>query len=465
MNYVSTRGQAPSVSFLDAVLTGLAPDGGLYVPEIWPRVSPDEIAAFAGRPYAEVAADLIGRFAGDEIPAADLARMCHEAYATFAHPAVTPLRQLAPGRFLLELFHGPSLAFKDVALQLLARLYEHALARLGRQLTIVCATSGDTGGAAVEAFRGRANVRLVVLFPEGRISEVQRRFMTTAPDANVACLAVNGTFDDCQAMLKAMFQDAQFARTVDLSGVNSINFARIAAQIVYYFVSAVALGAPHRPTAFAVPTGNFGDAYAGYCAARMGLPVERIVLGVNANDILARAIATGCYERGVVAATSSPAMDIQSASNFERLYFETVARAGGETARAFAGFAAGGAIDIPPGALASMRALFAGAAVSEAETAATIRATLAETGELVDPHTAVGLAAAARIGPARPATPLVTLATASPAKFPEAVEAAAGVTVATPTRAAGLGALPERFEAIANDLEATKAFVRGFATA
>jgi threonine synthase len=389
--------------------------------------------------------------------------MCADAYASFSHAAVVPLIQLAPGRFLLELFHGPSLAFKDVAMQLLARLYDHALGRQGRKLTIVCATSGDTGGAAVEAFRGRANVRIVAMYPEGRISEVQRRFMTTAEEANVACLAVKGTFDDCQAMLKEMFRDAQFAKAVDLSGVNSINFARIAAQSVYYFTAAVALGAPSRKVAFAVPTGNFGDAYAGYVASRMGLPIERIVIGVNSNDILSRALDSGRYARGDVAATSSPAMDIQAASNFERLYFETTDRDPLETARAFEAFATQGAIDLPPRTLAAMRAFFAGAAVSEDETARTILATLNETGELVDPHTAVGLAAAARIGPASLATPLVTLSTAHPAKFPETVKDATGVEPPRPHNVFALAGRPERFDPIGADVAAVKAFVREFA--
>jgi threonine synthase len=465
MRYVSTRGEAPAVSFLDAVIAGLAPDGGLYVPDVWPQLDAAEIAAFAGRPYAEVAADIVGRFAGDSIDAAALADICADAYASFDHAAVAPLKQLAPGRFLLELFHGPTLAFKDIALQLLGGLYDHALKAQGRRLTIVCATSGDTGGAAVEAFRGRANVRLVTLFPEGRISQVQRRFMTTTGEDNIACLEVKGTFDDCQAMLKAMFRDAQFARAVDLSGVNSINFARIAAQAVYYFTAAVALGAPHRKVAFAVPTGNFGDAYAGYVAHRMGLPIERIVVAVNANDILGRALQSGRYERGEVAATCSPAMDIQAASNFERLYFETTDRNGRETARAFEAFASLGALEISPRRLASMRGLFAGAAVSEAETARTILATLNETGELVDPHTAVGLAAAARIGPADPATPLVALATAHPAKFPEAVEAAAGARPPTPASVARMAKRRERFEPIAADVEAAKAYVREWSQA
>jgi threonine synthase len=463
MNYVSTRGQAAPVTFLEAVLAGLAPDGGLYVPERWPLLTPKEISAFAGRPYAAVAADILGRFAGASLGAETLAELCADAYASFSHAAVAPVKQLSPGGFLLELFHGPTLAFKDVAMQLLARLYDHALARQGRKLTIVCATSGDTGGAAVEAFRGRANVRIVALFPQGRISEVQRRFMTTADDDNVACLAVDGTFDDCQAMLKSMFQDAQFARAVDLSGVNSINFARIASQIVYYFTSAVALGAPARKVAFSVPTGNFGDAYAGYAASRMGLPVERIIAATNANDILARAFASGRYSRGEVQATSSPAMDIQAASNFERLYFEAVGREPVETARAFEAFAARGDIDIPPKALTAMRGLIVGCAVSEAETARTILATLNETGEIVDPHTAVGLTAAARIGPANPATPMITLSTAHPAKFPEAVKAAAGVEPPTPHSVFRLADRKERVSRIPADVAAAKDAIRAFA--
>jgi threonine synthase len=272
MRYVSTRGESPSIGFLDAVLAGLAPDGGLYVPERWPTFTPDEIAAFAGQPYAKVAAAVVGKFVGDDVPAEDLALMCEEAYSTFAHAAVVPLKQLAPGRHLLELFHGPTLAFKDVAMQLLGRLYDYVLSRQSRTMTIICATSGDTGGAAVEAFRGRSHARIVALFPEGRISEVQRRFMTTATDKNVACVSIQGSFDDCQAIVKQAFQDDQFRHAVDLSGVNSINWARIAAQSVYFFTAAVALGAPARKTAFVVPTGNFGDAYAAYVASRMGLP-------------------------------------------------------------------------------------------------------------------------------------------------------------------------------------------------
>ena len=462
MLYVSTRGEAAPIGFLDAVLAGLAPDGGLYVPQTWPTFSKAEIAAFAGQPYAKVAAAVIGKFVGDDIPPEELAHMCEEAYATFAHVAVTPLKQLAPNRFLLELFHGPTLAFKDVAMQLLGRLYDYVLSRQSRTMTIVCATSGDTGGAAVEAFRGRAHARIVALFPEGRISEVQRRFMTTAIDKNVACVSIQGSFDDCQAIVKAAFQDDQFRHAVDLSGVNSINWARIAAQSVYFFTAAVALGAPEREVAFVVPTGNFGDAYAAFVARKMGLPIARVVAATNANDILARAFEDGRYARGDVAATQSPAMDIQVASNFERLYFEAVGRDGVETGRAFRAFATTGTLDIPPSALAIMRELFQGASVSEADTAKTMLSTLNETGEVIDPHTAVGVAAAARLRLADPTTPVIVLSTAHPAKFPEAVAAAAGLTPATPRSTPDLSTRPERFDRLPADAEAVKAYIRVF---
>lgn len=462
MRYVSTRGQAPSVGFTDAVLGGLAPDGGLYVPEAWPTFTREELAGFAGRPYAEVAAKVLGAFAGDEIPAADLRAMCDEAYATFSHAAVVPLVQIGPEQFIGELFHGPSLAFKDVAMQILARLYDHILGRQGRKQTILCATSGDTGGAAVEAFRGAKNVGVVVMFPEGRISEVQRRFMTTAEEKNIACVAVKGTFDDCQAILKDAFQDKALRQAVDLAAVNSINFARIAAQSVYYFTTAAALGAPGREVNFVVPSGNFGDAFAGYVALRMGLPVKRIVVATNSNDILARAFSTGRYARGAVQATLSPAMDIQSASNFERLYFETVQREATETARAFEAFARAGAIDIPPAALAAMQQVFTGVAIGEDETLKTIVSTLNETGELIDPHTAVAVAALRHV---ELHGPTVVLSTAHAAKFPEDVARASGVTPALPRGVASLAGRPERFDRLPGDADTIKAYVRAFAEA
>jgi threonine synthase len=468
MRYVSTRGQSPAIGFWDAVLAGLAPDGGLYIPETWPRFTADEIAAFAGKPYAAVAAAVIGKFAGSDIAPAELLAMATEAYAVFTHPSVTPIKELYPNLFLLELFHGPTLAFKDVAMQILARLYDKALKARGRHLTIVAATSGDTGGAAVEAFRGASNVRIMILFPEGRISEVQRRFMTTTGEANVANVAVQGSFDDCQTIVKDMFGDKALRAAVDLSGVNSINWARIAAQAVYYFTSAVALGAPHRKVSFVVPTGNFGDAFAGYVAKQMGLPIETITVATNANDIVARAIRTGRYARGAVQATQSPAMDIQIASNFERLYFEAVGRDAAATALAFKTFTAAnnsGGIDIPADALAFIRTLFSGDSVDEAQTSDCIERTLQDTGEVIDPHTAVALRAARRLqaGRADNSVPLVVLSTAHPAKFPEAVRAAAGVEPRLPLAAVGLDEKGERFDRLPADAEAVKAYLKTFA--
>ena len=463
MRYVSTRGASPAVGFVDAVLAGLAPDGGLYVPEAWPSFSRDEIAGFAGAPYHEVAAAVIGAFAGDEIPRKALLEMCREAYATFKHAAVVPLVQITPDAFIAELFHGPSLAFKDVAMQILARLYDHVLGAQNRTQTILCATSGDTGGAAVEAFRGRKNVKVIALFPEGRISEVQRRFMTTAPDANVACVAVSGTFDDCQAIVKQVFQDQALRQAVDLSGVNSINFARIAAQAVYYFTSAVALGAPHRPVSFCVPSGNFGDAFAGYVASRMGLPVARIVVATNSNDILPRAFETGRYARGEVKATMSPAMDIQSASNFERLFFEAAGRDAAATAAAFEAFGVKGEIQVPAAALAEMRRMFRGVGVSEDDTGAAIVSTLQSAGALIDPHTAVAVSALTRA--ADLPGPVVVLSTAHAAKFPDDVAKVAGLAPQLPRGAADLADRPERFERLPAETEVIKRYVRTFAEA
>ncbi|HLI67121.1 MAG TPA: threonine synthase [Caulobacteraceae bacterium] len=464
MRYVSTRGEAPHVGFLDAVLAGLAPDGGLYAPETWPLLSETEIAAFAGRPYAEVAADILAHFAGETIARADLLEMANDAYAGFTHDAVAPLRQLGPGSWLLELFHGPTLAFKDIAMQLVARLYEHALKAKGQTLTVVCATSGDTGGAAVEALGGAKGVRVVVLFPDGKISDVQRRFITTSARANVRAIAIDGTFDDCQAIVKGLFQAQGFPQAVNLSGVNSINWARIAAQVVYYVTAAVALGAPARPIAFCVPTGNFGDAFSGFVAHRMGVPIEKIVVATNANDIVARAVETGRYARGPVVATQTPAMDIQVSSNFERLYFEAVEREGLEVARTMRAFAETGAVQLPPKALKTIRALFSGVAVSEADTSRAIVSTFHATGQLIDPHTAVGVAAAERVR-IHARTPMVVLATAHPAKFPDAVKAAAGAAPPRPRSVEALAKKAERIDKLPADLEAVKAYVRAFAEA
>ena len=459
MQYISTRGGAAPAGFLDVVLEGLAPDGGLYIPETWPELTADELKAYARMSYAEIAADVLARFAGDEIDRQTLRRMTEDAYAPFTHAAVTPLKQLERGLWLLELFHGPTLAFKDVAMQLLARLYDHALGQRGRTATILVATSGDTGGAAVEAFRGRSNVRLVVLYPHGRISEVQRQFITTPEDDNIRVLAIDGVFDDCQAIVKSIFQDKAL-HNAGLSGVNSINWSRIVGQTAYYFASGVALGAPGRKIAYSVPTGNFGDAFAGYVAHRMGLPIERMIVATNANDIMSRMVETGRYARSPVVATQSPAMDIAAASNFERLYFEGVRHEGVDTQRAMRAFAEAGVIDVPPSAMAMIKGLFRGAGVDEAETSRTMVATHHLTGELIDPHTAVGVAAARRIGAAHPETPLVVLSTAHAAKFPETVKAATGVEPVLPPQVLALRKKPERFERLPADVEAVKAVVR-----
>jgi threonine synthase len=443
VRYVSTRGEAPPLAFVEAILAGLARDGGLHVPATWPRLETDAIAGFAGRPYAEVATEVIRPFVGDAIPDHDLGRMTREAYGSFRHPAVAPLMQFGPSDFVLELFHGPTLAFKDLAMQLLGRLMDHALAARGERTTIVVATSGDTGGAAIEAFRGRARADLFVLFPQGRISDVQRRMMTTAGDDNVHALAIEGTFDDCQAIVKGMFNHHAFSDRARLSGVNSINWARIVAQVVYYFTAAVVLGAPHRKVAFTVPTGNFGDVYAGYVARCMGLPVDRLVIATNVNDILARTIATGTYDLRDVIATSSPSMDIQVASNFERLLFDAYDRDSGAVRALMASLSQSQRFTLSVRALAGIRAVFSADRADEDETAAAIRTMLRETGHLIDPHTAVGVAVAEKES-RDPSVPMIVLGTAHAAKFPDAVEAACGVRPVLPEWLADLDQRPER---------------------
>jgi len=458
LRLISTRGEAPALGFAEAMLAGLARDGGLYVPEAWPRFTSPAIAGLAGRPYAEVAVDVIKLFTAGSIGEADLSRMAREAYGTFRHPAVAPLTQLDVNTFALELFHGPTLAFKDVAMQLLARLMDHALAVRGERRTIVVATSGDTGGAAVEAFRERSQVDLIVLFPRGRISEVQRRMMTTAAAANVHTLAIDGTFDDCQAIVKGMFNHAAFRDRVRLSGANSINWARIVAQAVYYVTAAVSLGAPHRKVAFTVPTGNFGDIYAGYVAHRLGLPVDRLVIATNVNDILTRTLATGTYELRDVVPTTSPSMDIQVASNFERLLFDAYNRDGGAVRALMASLAQSRRFTLSAAALAQIRTLFSAARADEDEVAATMRAVRRETGDFVDPHTAVGIAVAEK-EPRDPAVPMVVLSTAHPAKFPDAVAAACGVRPPLPEWLSDLHRRPERATALPADQSAVERFV------
>jgi threonine synthase len=457
MQFVSTRGGAAVPGFSDAVLAGLASDGGLYVPARWPTLSHAEISAYANRPYAEVAFDVIRRFVEGEIPDAELKVIIDDAYATFRHPSVTPLVELEPGHFVLELFHGPTLAFKDVAMQFLARVMDHILARRGARATIVGATSGDTGSAAIEAFRGRDTTDIFILHPVGRTSEVQRRQMTTVLDANVHNIALGGTFDDCQDIVKGLFNNARFRDATRLSGVNSINWGRIVAQIVYYFTSAVALGAPHREVTFVVPTGNFGDIFAGYCAQRMGLPIKTLVIATNANDILARTLETGRYEVTGVTPTISPSMDIQVSSNFERLLFEAAGRNAVAVKAMMSGLKQSGGFSVPSEAIAAIRSQFAAGRTDEAETSKIIREVHAASGYLLDPHTAVAVSVARRFigGP----EPVITLSTAHPAKFPAAVKAATGIEPGLPAWLSDLYQRQERLTVLDNDQGAVEEFI------
>ena len=459
MRYISTRGEAPTLDFADCLLAGLARDGGLYVPETWPQISPAEIAAYAGQPFHAVAFDVIRRFTGGAIPDAVLAEATKAAYASFAHEAVTPLQQIGPNRFVLELFHGPTLAFKDVAMQLLARLMDYALERKGTRATIVGATSGDTGGAAIEAFRSSKRADVFILFPDGRVSDVQRRMMTTPTEKHIHAITIPGTFDDCQNLVKGLFNHLAFRDEIRLSGVNSINWARIVAQVTYYFVAAVALGAPHRKVAFSVPTGNFGDIFAGYVAKRMGLPIETLVIATNVNDILARTLATGRYEMNKVEATLSPSMDIQISSNFERLLFEASGRDSAAVQRMMSGLKQSGAFTLPEATLAAIRADFKADRASEDEVAEAIRTTRAQSAYTLDPHTATGIVAANKAG-LDAGVPVVVLATAAPAKFPDAMRAIDGIDAPLPPRLKHLMSDPERMEPVANDGPALEAYIR-----
>ncbi|QPC45196.1 threonine synthase [Kaustia mangrovi] len=458
MRYISTRGQAPSLPFDDVLIAGLAADGGLYVPERWPTFSEAGFRALVGRPYEQVATAVLSPFVAGALSEEELSGAVAAAYGAFGHRAVAPLVELDAGDWLLELFHGPTLAFKDVAMQLLARLMDIVLKRRGERVTIVGATSGDTGSAAIEAFRGLDSVDIFILHPHGRVSEVQRRQMTTVDAPNVHNLAIEGTFDDCQSMLKAMFADREFSQGCHLAGVNSINWARIMAQTVYYVTSALALGAPDRRVSFTVPTGNFGDIFAGYVAKRMGLPIDRLAVATNVNDILHRALTTGRYETDKVVATSSPSMDIQVSSNFERLLFDAYGRDAEAVTGLMAGLAQSGAFTITETALDRILADFSSGRADEETVARTIAETLKETRELVDPHTAVGLAVA-RALERDPAVPMVTLATAHPAKFPDAVEAACGVRPELPESLSTLLDKPEHCTTLDNDPEAVKAFI------
>jgi threonine synthase len=455
VRYVSTRGSAPELGFADTLLAGLAADGGLYVPAAWPTLP--AIDPSAG--YAAAAAAVMAPYLGDEIDRAVLETICADAYAapqSFRHPAVCPLVQLGPDEWLLELFHGPTLAFKDMALQVVGRLFDHVLAQRGERVTVVGATSGDTGSAAIDAMAGRSNVDIVILYPAGRVSEVQRRQMTTVAAENVQAVAVEGTFDDCQDLVKAMFNDPAFRDQQHLSAVNSINWARVMAQIVYYATTAATFGG--RPVSFAVPTGNFGNVLAGWIALRTGAPIHRLLIGSNCNDILTRFLTTRIMTTADVVSTLSPSMDIQVSSNFERLLFEVNDRDGGMTAEQLRQLRATGHLAVEADQYEEWLApVFRGARFDDPDTLEIMRAVHDETGLLVDPHTAVGIGAARAAR--EPGVATVALATAHPGKFPDAVEEATGRRPELPPHLADLLARPERTTVVANDLAAVEAVV------
>ncbi|MEQ1496748.1 MAG: threonine synthase [Novosphingobium sp.] len=462
MEYVSTRGSAPVLDFEGATLAGLASDGGLYVPRAWPRFTEAEIAAMAGLPYAELAARIMQPFVGDCLTPERLRELTAAAYGRFAHKAVTPLRQLDQQNWLLELFHGPTLAFKDVALQLLGLLFEEFLGRGGDPLTIVGATSGDTGSAAIDAVAGRSRIEIFMLHPKGRVSDVQRRQMTTVLAPNVHNIAIEGTFDDAQAMVKRMFGDPAMTDRFAIGAVNSINWARLMAQVVYYFAAALQLGAPQRKVAFAVPTGNFGDVFAGYVAAQMGLPIERLIVATNVNDILHRALSTGDYSAGTVTPTAAPSMDIQVSSNFERLLFDLGGRDGTALAAQMTGFESTKAMQLTNQQREGAAALFSSARATADDMALAIRWAYDNCGELLDPHTAIGLHAA-RAADLPGEVPVVTLATAHPAKFGDAVERATGQRPVLPARIGDLFEREERLVELPGDYAAIAEYIASHA--
>ncbi len=459
MQYVSTRGQSPALSFEDTMLTGLARDGGLYLPETIPTLSTDEIRAMQGQSYEDIAFTVMRPFVGDTFADDEFKAIIARAYGVFGHKARAPLVQIGDNQWLLELFHGPTLAFKDFAMQLIGQMFQTVLTRRGERVTIVGATSGDTGSAAIEAFRGLDNVDVCILYPHGRVSEVQRRQMTTPVEANVHALAVDGTFDDCQRHLKDMFADDAFRDEVGLAAVNSINWARVMAQVVYYFTSAVSLGAPDRAVRFVVPTGNFGDIFAGYIARQMGLPIERLVIATNQNDILHRTIESGAHTKRGVSPSISPSMDIEVSSNFERALFYAYDKDAGAITQLMDELKTGDGFTVNQGAIEALRDVYLSGRASEEETSDWIKATQLETGEVICPHTAVGVKVAAE----QPAEglPTVTLATAHPAKFPDAVEAATGISPPLPKRMADLYDRSERVTRVENDLVAIETVIRG----
>ena len=462
MQYVSTRGSAPALDFEGVTLAGLASDGGLYLPAEWPRFTESQIRDMRGLAYPDLAARIMAPFVAPSLTEDELLALCHTVYGDFGHAAVTPLVQLDPQHWLLELFHGPTLAFKDVALQLLGRLFETFLDRRGERLTIVGATSGDTGSAAIQAVAGLDRVEIFMLHPKGRVSDVQRRQMTTVLSPNVHNLAIEGSFDDAQAHVKRMFNDGDVTTTLNLGAVNSINWARLMAQVVYYFASALQLGAPDRTVAYSVPTGNFGDVFAGYVAAKMGLPIERLIVATNINDILHRALSSGDYSAGGVTATITPSMDIQVSSNFERLLFDAGGRDGAAMAEQMRGFEAAKAMQLTNAQREAAAALFTSARADQVETARALQWAYRGAGQVIDPHTGVGLHCAQAVAAARTVAagvPLVTLATAHPAKFPDAVERAIGVRPALPSRVGDLFGREESFVELAGDYATTRDYV------
>ncbi|GAB6054503.1 threonine synthase [Magnetospira thiophila] len=455
MKYISTRGQAPDLPFDDVLLTGLARDGGLYVPDQWPTFSDADWRALRGLPYWEIATRVMRPYVAGVIPEDVFADMVRDAYAGFGHRAVAPMKQLGDNLWLMELFHGPTLAFKDMAMQILGRLFDYVLSKRGETVTIVGATSGDTGSAAIEACRDREAIECFILYPHGRVSDVQRRQMTTVPSDNVHCIALEGTFDDCQDAVKAMFNDIAFRDARRLSAVNSINWARIMPQIAYYVAAAVNLGAPDRPVSFAVPTGNFGNIFAAYAAGKMGLPIAQYIIGSNSNDILTRTLETGHMSMAQVVPTLSPSMDIQVSSNFERLLFDLYGRDGAALTEAMTRFRADGTLSFGRNQWDPLKAQFTGFRMDDTQTREAIRAVHQSTGELLDPHSIIGLMAAEQRR-ADPSVPVVAMATAHPAKFPAAVEEATGVHPALPPRMADLFDRPERFTVLPNRLDGLK---------
>jgi threonine synthase len=460
MQHISTRGEAPTMTFCDTLLAGLARDGGLYIPQTIPQFSKENLSSLAGQSYIDTAEAVLTPLIDGDISKGDFRPMLERAYHAFRHPSVCPLVQIDDNLFVLEVFHGPTLAFKDIAMRLLGQMMDHILKRRGQRATIVGATSGDTGSAAIDAFMGLDQVDVFILYPHGRVSEVQRRQMTTPHAANVHALAIDGTFDDAQALVKAMFNHHAFRDSVGLSGVNSINWGRIAAQIVYYVTSALSLGAPHRPVSFSVPTGNFGDVLAGFIAKQMGLPVTNFCIATNQNDILVRTLNTGRYEVTGVDATVSPSMDIQVSSNFERLLFEAYDRDAAKIRGLMASLAQSKSFDVEDEPLARIRADFSAEAVNEQETLDEMRHTYQKAGYLLDPHTAVGSAAARRRLKIDRHTPQIVVGTAHPAKFPDAVEKAVGFRPALPPHMADLYERKEYMTRIANDQSAIETFIR-----